>query len=93
MVLSGSRKGACQALRWQDGAARYVCGAMADPFAVVLSRLPRGLAWLARPISSVLPRLAHRWVAADVGCDSSLESLALAVAPLGDNPPSPSPPH
>lgn len=93
IVLSGTRTGACAALRWRDDTSRYICGALAEPDSVVQSRLPKGLTWLARPLSAVLPRLAHRWIAAGIGCDSSLQPLASASAPLGDNSPSPSPPH
>ncbi len=86
MVLSGARTGACQALRWNDGAARYVCGAIDAPYSVMLSRLPSGLRWLAHPVAVVLPRLARRWIAAGVGCDSSL--LAAPERVVGDNEPS-----
>ena len=92
IVLSGARTGACTALRWRDDTARYLCGALAEPEAVVQSRLPKGLAWLTKPLSAMLPRLAHRWIAAGMGCDSSLQLLAPASAPVGDNPPNPSPP-
>lgn len=93
IVLSGTRTGACAALRWRDDTARYVCGALAEPGSVVQSRLPEGLAWLSRPLSFVLPRLAHRWIAAGIGCDSSLQPLAPVPAPVGDNLPNPSPAH
>ncbi len=86
IVLSGTRTGACTALRWRDDTSRYICGALAEPYAVVQSRLPRGLAWLTRPLSAVLPRLAYRWIAAGIGCDSSLQPLAPAPASVGDNP-------
>ncbi len=93
MVLSGTRTGACTALRWQDGTSRYICGALAEPDAVVQSHLPKGLDWLVQPLAAVLPRLAHRWIAAGIGCDSSLQPLAPEPAPVGDNLPSPSPPY
>ena len=93
IVLSGTRTGACAALRWQDSTSRYTCGALVSPYAVVQSRLAKGLGWLAQPISAVLPRLAHRWIAADIGCDSTLQPLTPAPSPLGDNPESSLPPH
>lgn len=85
MVLSGVRDGACKALRWQDHTGRYACGALSEPDAVLRARLPGGLAWMAKPLSIVLPILARRWIAADTGCDSNLEPLSLVPAPLGDN--------
>lgn len=91
IVLSGKRTGACAALRWRDDTSRYICGALDEPYGVVQGRLPKGLAWLTRPLSAVLPRLAYRWIAAGIGCDSSFQPLAPAPAPLGDNPPNPSP--
>ena len=84
MVLSGRRNGACAALRWEDVTSRYICGALVEPYAVVHGRMPKGLGWLVRPFSAVLPRLAHRWIAAGIGCDSNLQPLALA--PVRDNP-------
>lgn len=87
MVLSGARTGACKALRWNDGATRYVCGAIDAPYSVALSRLPLGLRWLAQPVAVVLPRLALRWIAAGEGCDSSLQPSAGRV--VGDNGPFP----
>ena len=100
MVLSGARTGACLALRWNDDHSRYVCGAVDAPYDVVLSRLSAGLAWLAKPVSAMLPRLARRWIAAGVGCDSNLQPLVLAGIAFSDNPasplspdPLPAPPH
>jgi hypothetical protein len=70
MVLSGRRTGACAALRWDDAAALYRCGALTEPRAVVTQTLGQRGVWLARPIAAVLQRLAHRWIAAGRGCDS-----------------------
>lgn len=92
IVLSGTRTGACAAVRWEDATSRYICGALAEPDAVLQSRLPRWLAWLTKPLSALLPRLAHRWIAAGKGCDSSLQPLAPVSAPVGDNPSTPMPP-
>jgi hypothetical protein len=63
MLVSRRRHGACQALVWSDEAARYLCGLIAQP-----QRFVRP-AWLARGVS----RLARRFVAAGIGCDSDLE--------------------
>lgn len=65
MVLSAKRHGACAALRWDDAQQRYQCGAIANPKEV----LPVWLGW----VSPVLSRLAHRWIAAGVGCDAHWE--------------------
>jgi hypothetical protein len=73
MVLSQRRVGACDALRWQIGARVYRCGAINDPEAVLRQALPRWLRWLAPVLAPLLGRLARRWIAADKGCDSTLE--------------------
>ncbi|PQA76235.1 hypothetical protein C5F53_17595 [Rhodoferax sp. TS-BS-61-7] len=72
MLLSRRRRGACQALRWDAVQARYRCGAITEPRAVVLAALPHGLRWLAPVPAALLGRLARRWVAAGQGCDSDL---------------------
>jgi hypothetical protein len=61
--LSRRRHGACDALVWQGGEKRYVCGVLDDP-RHWLPLLPSGAArWLAR-----------RWIAAGTGCDCSLQT-------------------
>lgn len=65
IVLSGRRTGACAAVRWEGGQARYVCGAISQPVNVV------GRRW--RWAAPMLGRWARRWVAAGIGCDSTLE--------------------
>lgn len=66
MVLSGRRRGACAALRWNDVQGRYQCGALSEPASV----LRPGWRWTA----PLLRRLAPRWIAAGVGCDAHLEA-------------------
>jgi len=73
MLLSRRRRGACQALRWDAVQARYRCGAITEPRAVVLAALPPALQWLAPVPAALLGRLARRWVAAGQGCDSDLQ--------------------
>ncbi len=63
IVLSRKRMGRCNALRWSDTERRYLCGAMSEPRKV----LPFGLRWL----SPVLARLARRWIASGIGCDTT----------------------
>ena len=63
IVLSRKRMGRCNALRWSDSERRYLCGAMSEPQNV----LPWGLKWL----SPWLARLARRWIASGIGCDTT----------------------
>ena len=65
VLLSGRRHGACDALRFDDGAARYICGLLADPAAL--------LRWLPQRWAPLVRRLARRWIAAGAGCDCTLE--------------------
>ena len=66
MVLSRRRSGACTALQWTDGAARYHCGVVAAP-----RRWLPALRCLPEPL---LRRLALRWIGAGRGCDASLQA-------------------
>lgn len=66
MVVSLKRRGACEALRWDETGRRYLCGLVADPAAV----LGRRWAW-ATPL---VRRLARRWISAGSGCDAEIES-------------------
>ncbi len=62
MVLSFERMGCCSARRRSDTGRRYLCGAISD----ARSALPWGLKWLAPRLS----RVARRWVASGIGCDT-----------------------
>lgn len=73
ILLSGRRQGACAAVRWQGPLNRYQCGAMVAPRDVLEEALPLALHGLAGGLASMLPRLARRWIAAGVGCDSTIE--------------------
>lgn len=64
-VLSRRRRGACDALRWDNAGGLYRCGALLDTPAL----LGRRWVWAA----PLLRRLARRWIAAGVGCDASLQ--------------------
>jgi hypothetical protein len=66
MVVSLKRQGACDALRWNEGDRRYVCGLVAQPAEVL------GPRW--RWLSPLMSRLARRWISAGSGCDAWLES-------------------
>ena len=65
ILVSRRRQGACDALRWNQTQGRYLCGAVSDPRSV----LPEGLGWLA----PLFARFARRWIAAGIGCDSTVE--------------------
>ena len=64
-VISRKRRGACDALRWDAALAVYRCGAITDAAGVLGTR--------GRWAAPLLTRLAHRWIAAGVGCDATLE--------------------
>jgi hypothetical protein len=80
VVLSRSRTGACHAVRWDAAAVRYQCGAMADPVELLRDLLPASLAWLSKPVGRALGRLAGRWIAAGIGCDSNIEPEVLPAS-------------
>lgn len=73
ILLSGHRRGACAALRWDEHRAQYRCGAMVQPREALRVALPTGLGWLVPVLLPVLRRPAGRWIAAGQGCDCSLE--------------------
>ncbi|KQP43552.1 hypothetical protein [Pseudorhodoferax sp. Leaf274] len=75
MLLSRRRRGACSAVRWDEGQGRYLCGALSAPAEVL------GARWLAP--------LARRWIAAGIGCDArfSIAPDAQEVTPARSPPP------
>ena len=77
MLVSGRRQGACDALRWDEGARRYHCALVSGP-SDLWPRLP---AALGRPLQA----LARRWIAAGAGCDCDAE--VEAVLPDGTGAP------
>lgn len=74
MVLSRRRQGACHALRWNAGDARYRCGAIDDSHGVLVQTLPRWAGGLAPTLAPLLRRWARRWIAVGIGCDSSVQA-------------------
>lgn len=62
MWITRRRHGHCAALRPDASAARYQCGAVVEP--------RRHMYWLP---ASLTRRLALRWIAADRGCDATLD--------------------
>lgn len=88
MVLSRKRQGPCNALRWSAVDSVYRCGAMAVPREVVARALPTPMRWMAPAIGGWLSLLARRWIAAGIGCDSSLVPEPVAsgtMQPSGDS--------
>jgi len=73
VVLSGQRHGACAAVRWSAEAGQYRCGALTACLEVLQNSLPKPLRRLAPWLAPVLSRLAKRWIAAGLGCDSTVE--------------------
>ena len=73
MVLSRRRSGACSALRWDPVHLQYRCGAIVAPQEVLVHTLPTGLRAVAPALAPLLRRMGRRWIAAGIGCDSSLE--------------------
>lgn len=80
VLLSGRRRGACVAVRWDDMTQRYRCGAIMAPEDVLASRLPRRPSRLRSVGARLLLRFASRWIAAGQGCDSSLQVQAVDAA-------------
>lgn len=73
MLLSSRRHGACVAVRWHDDLHQYRCAALREPLDLLQNVLPPSLRPLAPWLSSGLARLAKRWIAVGIGCDSSVE--------------------
>jgi len=71
MLVSGRRHGACRAVQWSDEGQRYVCGMLVAPLPILGWR---GDGAASRWIGRLISRLSARWIAAGIGCDSSLES-------------------
>ena len=66
MVVSLRRRGSCVALAWDDALGLYRCNMVAAPQAV----------WPALPArwSTLVSRLARRWISAASGCDAGLQT-------------------
>lgn len=73
ILLSRRRRGACEAVRWDEALRSYRCGALTDAAGVLRLALPPGLRWLAPVAAPGLVRLGRRWIAAGLGCDCNLE--------------------
>lgn len=78
VLLSGRRRGACSALRWQPVSRQYRCGAITSTQEVLRARLPMFVHGAVPLLSALLARVARRWVAAGVGCDCDVPIPDLA---------------
>jgi len=72
-VVFGKSRGPCPALVWRAAERRHHCGLVAAP-RTHLPRLPRFLA-------PIFTRLARRWIAAGIGCDSDVSAEAVPAKP------------
>lgn len=86
VLLSQKRRGACSAVLWSEPLGLYRCGAVVAPRRVLAAQLPTHWRWLSRPLAWVLGRVARRWIAAGVGCDSSVESAPMASTTMVSSP-------
>ncbi len=68
VLVSRRRTGPCAALRWSEADGRYLCGMVQEPGAVTGWTWPWAVRWQ--------KALARRWIAAEVGCDASLQAQA-----------------
>jgi hypothetical protein len=82
VLLSGKRHGACDALEWNDALQMYRCQAVKAPVQAVTRALPPRLHLLAWPLGALLGRVAKRWIAAGIGCDSSLQAQSTTMPTL-----------
>ena len=83
VLLSGRRSGACTAVRWDEAALRYRCGAVEQPRSVLLPVLPGPMQFVAPVFAWLLQRTAKRWIAAGIGCDCSLVVAAASAVQTG----------
>jgi len=81
VLLSGHRRGACSALRWQADAGIYRCGAIVAPQEVLQARLPSWLHGAGFWWGWLLRRSARRWVGAGIGCDCDVQAERLQPSP------------
>ena len=79
MVLFRQRRGACPGLVWESQARLYRCGVVSAPQKVAKEVLPAWLLLAEPALTQILVWGASRWIAAGVGCDSSLEAVASPV--------------
>lgn len=74
MVLTGARRGACKAVRWNASLQRYQCGAVVASLEVLMNAAPCWMRPWVQPLAPLLRRFARRWIAAGTGCDSTIET-------------------
>ncbi len=86
IVISGRRRGACEALRWDEMLQSYRCGVLVAQKEVLQQALPRWLNWTLPLWSALLDWRAVRWIAAGVGCDCSFKIQAEPEADSKNSP-------
>lgn len=74
IALTGARRGPCAALRWDGSLQRYQCGAMVASREVLTNAAPRWMRPWVQACAPLLRPLARRWIAAGIGCDSTIET-------------------
>lgn len=77
IVLSRRLQGACVALQWSAPERRYVCGMLTAPLQAVGWR-GKADGLFATRLAGWLRRLSARWIAAGIGCDSTLQVVTAA---------------
>ena len=73
VLISGRRRGACDALVWHEPTALYRCGALHDAPATLERVWPRVPGPIRSLAAALFTRAGARWIAAGKGCDCSLE--------------------
>jgi len=83
ILVSGRRHGACRAVQWSIEDGRYLCGMLVAPMQIIGWQGRGAVAgWIGRMIS----RLSARWIAAGIGCDSSLQASGQTSSCLEETP-------
>jgi hypothetical protein len=75
VLLFRKRRGACQALLWDDLSAIYRCGAMVKPHLLAKRALSPRMQFFVPILGFLLRHGARRWIASGIGCDSTLEPV------------------
>lgn len=73
-VVFRRSRGPCPALVWRPSDRRHACG---------LVVAPRGYMRLPRLLEPLFVRLARRWIAAGIGCDSDVTAETVPAKPAG----------
>jgi hypothetical protein len=69
-------------LKWSTPRRKYLWGAVVAPHTVVIAALPAVTRWFTPAFAWILGRLSKHRIAADIGCDSTLEAAPSPNMPL-----------